>query len=148
MGRSVRSSGVLLVCVSTSSWVILIFVFFLPLYRPRAGIVQRTTSLYIYIHTSQRVRIHMFIRMLQVSRVPVRTIYTIYCALVCNAWCLAPAWYMLLIPVTPRSYPWQLKGIPPRSLTNSTRLWTRAGEDRGANSGPSRTLSVWCFNCA
>ena len=43
MSRSARSCGVLLGCVSTGSWVILIFVFFLPLYRPRAGIVQRTT---------------------------------------------------------------------------------------------------------
>ena len=43
VGRSVRSCGVLLGCVSTGSWVILIFIFFLPLYRPRACIVQRTT---------------------------------------------------------------------------------------------------------
>ena len=41
-GRSVLPCRVLLSCVHTGSWV---FLFpFLPLYRPRAGIVQRTTT--------------------------------------------------------------------------------------------------------
>ena len=44
VGRSVLSCRVLLSCVHTGSWVCLFI--FLPLYRPRAGIVKRAASDY------------------------------------------------------------------------------------------------------
>ena len=44
VGRSVRSCRVLLSCVHPVSWFFYFFFFFLSLCRPRAGIVQRTTS--------------------------------------------------------------------------------------------------------
>ena len=44
VGRSVLSCRVLLSCVHTGSWVCLFL--FLPLYRPRAGIVKRAASDY------------------------------------------------------------------------------------------------------
>ena len=46
VGRSVLSCRVLLSCVHTGSWVCLFL--FLPLYRPRAGIVKRAASDYYH----------------------------------------------------------------------------------------------------
>ena len=46
VGRSVLSCRGLLSCVHTGSWVCLFL--FLPLYRPRAGIVKRAASDYDY----------------------------------------------------------------------------------------------------
>ena len=84
-----------------------------------------------YVRDERYVRIHIFIRLLQVNLVPRHTIYTRTFLV------RGTRWYE---PVS-RSRLWQLEHISPPSSTNSNRLRTRAEMKGGASKGPPQTPS-------
>ena len=72
-----------------------------------------------YVRRKGYVRIHTFIRMLQVNLVPLHTIYS-------RTYIVrGTSWYQPVIPVPAGTSPWQLENISPPSSTNTGTPYVR-----------------------